>query len=66
MARWSKALARAWRGQRILDEGCFASARELAKAARVGLPCDIGALKIADTDAAVARPLSSSPHWTLR
>jgi hypothetical protein len=32
-----KALARAWRWQRMLDEGCFASTRELAEAARVGL-----------------------------
>ena len=31
-----KALARAWRWQRMLDEGRFASARELAEAERVG------------------------------
>ena len=32
-----KALARAWRWQRMLDEGRFASVRELADAERVGL-----------------------------
>ena len=32
-----KALARAWRWQRMLDEGRFASVRELAEAKRVGL-----------------------------
>jgi hypothetical protein len=32
-----KALARAWRWQRMLDEGRFASVRELAEADRVGL-----------------------------
>jgi hypothetical protein len=32
-----KALARAWRWQRMLDEGCFASVRELAEAERVSL-----------------------------
>jgi hypothetical protein len=32
-----KALARAWRWQRMLDEGRFASLRELAEAERVGL-----------------------------
>jgi hypothetical protein len=32
----AKALARAWRWQRLLDEGRFASARELAEAERVG------------------------------
>jgi hypothetical protein len=32
-----KALARAWRWQRMLDEGRFASVRELAEAERVGL-----------------------------
>ena len=31
-----KALARAWRWQRMLDEGRFASVRELAEAERVG------------------------------
>jgi hypothetical protein len=31
-----KALARAWRWQRMLEEGRFASARELAEAERVG------------------------------
>jgi hypothetical protein len=31
-----KALARAWRWQRMMDEGRFASARELAEAERVG------------------------------
>jgi hypothetical protein len=31
-----KALARAWRWQRVLDEGRFASVRELAEAERVG------------------------------
>ena len=37
---WStlvKALARAWRWQRMLDEGQFASVRELAEAERIGL-----------------------------
>jgi hypothetical protein len=32
-----KALARAWRWHRMLDEGCFASVRELAEAERVSL-----------------------------
>jgi hypothetical protein len=32
-----KALARAWRWQQMLDEGRFASVRELAEAERVGL-----------------------------
>jgi hypothetical protein len=32
-----KALARAWRWQRMLEEGRFASVRELAEAERVGL-----------------------------
>ena len=32
-----KALARAWRWQRMLDEGRFASVRELAEAERVSL-----------------------------
>jgi hypothetical protein len=32
-----KALARAWRWQRMLDEGRFASLRELAEAERLGL-----------------------------
>jgi hypothetical protein len=32
-----KALARAWRWQRMLEEGRFASIRELAEAERVGL-----------------------------
>jgi hypothetical protein len=32
-----KALARAWRWQRTLDEGRFASVRDLAEAERVGL-----------------------------
>ena len=32
-----KALARAWRWQRMLDEGLFASVRELAEAERVSL-----------------------------
>jgi hypothetical protein len=32
-----KGLARAWRWQRMLDEGRFASVRELAEAERVGL-----------------------------
>jgi hypothetical protein len=32
-----KALARAWRWQRMLDEGQFASVRELAEAERVSL-----------------------------
>jgi hypothetical protein len=32
-----KALARAWRWQRLLEEGRFASVRELADAERVGL-----------------------------
>jgi hypothetical protein len=32
-----KALARAWRWQRLLEEGRFASVRELGKAERVGL-----------------------------
>jgi hypothetical protein len=32
-----KALARAWRWQRMLDEGWFASVRELAEAERVSL-----------------------------
>jgi hypothetical protein len=32
-----KALARAWRWQRMLDEGQFASVRDLAEAERVGL-----------------------------
>jgi hypothetical protein len=31
-----KALARAWRWQRMLDDGRFASVRELAEAERVG------------------------------
>ena len=32
-----KALARAWRWQKLLDEGQFASVRDLAEAERVGL-----------------------------
>jgi hypothetical protein len=32
-----KALARAWRWRRLLDEGQFASVRELAEAERIGL-----------------------------
>jgi hypothetical protein len=32
-----KALARAWRWQRMLDEGQFASVRDLAEAERVGV-----------------------------
>jgi hypothetical protein len=32
-----KALARAWRWQKLLDEGQFASVRELAEAERIGL-----------------------------
>jgi hypothetical protein len=32
-----KALARAWRWQRLLEEGRFASVRELAEAERLGL-----------------------------
>jgi hypothetical protein len=33
----AKAVARAWRWQRMLDEGRFASVRELAEVERVGL-----------------------------